>query len=294
MPTIAERSCKSLKRILFGTDFSPVAERATSYARALALSFSAMVEIVHVFDADIFLDDDEPRLRTLSDRLANRAGRLQALTTAFSSSGIKTTTSLSCDCPAWTGLLKVAEADRADLIIAATRSKAQLKRVFAGSTVEKLIRHSARPVLTIGPHVESAADGPLSFRRIVYGTDFSPEAEKAADCALSFAAHDGARLYACHVMAPRTDHSKTAVSAEGDVREALERQISKSSLGAYGCELTIGEGDPANAILALAAEVNADLIVLGARRSSFWLTHVERGVSLEVLAQAHCPVLTIH
>ena len=58
--------------------------------------------------------------------------------------------------------------------------------------------------------------------------------------------------------------------------------------------MTIGEGDPANAILALAAEVNADLIVLGARRSSFWLTHVERGVSLEVLAQAHCPVLTIH
>jgi nucleotide-binding universal stress UspA family protein len=95
-------------------------------------------------------------------------------------------------------------------------------------------------------------------------------------------------------MEPGANHAETTVSAEKDVRGTLERLISESSLGAYGCELTIGEGEPANAILALAEKVDADLIVLGSRRSSFWLTHVERGVSLEVLAQARCPVLTIH
>ena len=58
-----------LKRIVFGTDFSPVADTAATYARGLALSFAASVDVVHVFDTDVYLDDAEPRLRTLDDRL---------------------------------------------------------------------------------------------------------------------------------------------------------------------------------------------------------------------------------
>jgi len=46
--------------------------------------------------------------------------------------------------------------------------------------------------------------------------------------------------------------------------------------------------------LAVAEKVKADLIVMGPRKHSFWLTHVRRGVTLEVLAQATCPVLTVH
>ena len=64
MPPVATFRCTSLKRIVFGTDFSPVAERAATCARGLALSFSAKVDVVHVFDTDLFLDDDEPRLRS--------------------------------------------------------------------------------------------------------------------------------------------------------------------------------------------------------------------------------------
>jgi hypothetical protein len=33
---------------------------------------------------------------------------------------------------------------------------------------------------------------------------------------------------------------------------------------------------------------------MGPRKHSFWLTHVKRGVTLEVLAHATCPVLTVH
>lgn len=294
MPPVATFRCTSLKRIVFGTDFSPVAERAATYARGLALSFSAKVDVVHVFDTDLFLDDDEPRLRTFDERLEARSKRLEALGETFSGMGIRTKTELAVAQPSWTGLLKAAEEDGADLILVATRSKAQLKRLFVGSTVEELIRHSSQPVLTVGPHVAAAGDGPLSFKRIVYATDFSAESEKAAQCALSFAAHDDASVYVCHVIDCRANPPETTAAAEGDVRENLERLIAESSLGTYGCELTIAYGAPAQAILSLAEKVKADLIVLGPRRHSFWLTHVKRGVSLEVLAQARCPVLTIH
>ena len=78
------------------------------------------------------------------------------------------------------------------------------------------------------------------------------------------------------------------------MREKLEQVMAASSLGAYGCELEIAFGAPAESILALAEKVKADLIVMGPRKHSFWLTHVKRGVTLEVLAQATCPVLTVH
>jgi len=193
--------------------------------------------------------------------------------------------------PSWSGLLKAAEKEEADLIVVATRSKAQLKRVFVGSTVEELIRQAPQPVLTVGPRV-LAADGPVEFKRIVYATDFTPEADKAAQAALLFAGHGKANLYVCHVI-PCRENSEDG-PAEGDVRENLERLLAASSLGAYGCELEIAYGAPAESILALAEKVKADLIVMGPRKHSFWLTHVQRGVTLEVLAQATCPVLTVH
>ncbi len=281
-----------LERIVFGTDFSPVAERAATYAKGLALSFGASVDLVHVFDTDVYLDDAEPRLRTLDDRLAVRSEKLEALAKTFSSKGVRTKTELPVVRPSWSGLLKAARTEDADLIVVATRSKAQLKRVFVGSTVEELIRQAAQPVLTVGPRVPAAADGPLEFKRIVYATDFTPEAEKAAQAALLFAGHGVARIHVCHVIHCRANAEE--VPSEGDAREHLERLMAASSLGKYGCELEIEYGEPAESILALAERVKADLIVMGPRKHSFWLTHVKRGVTLEVLARATCPVLTVH
>jgi nucleotide-binding universal stress UspA family protein len=286
-----------LKRIVFGTDFSPVAERAATYATGLALSFSASVDVVHVFDTDVYLDDAEPRLQTLDDRLAVRSEKLEELAKTFVAKGLQTKTFLPVVRPSWSGLLQAAEAEKADLIVVATRSKAQLKRVFVGSTVEELIRQAPQPVLTVGPRVPAAADGPVEFRRIVYATDFSPEAEKAAQAALLFAEHGEANIYVCHVIDSRGDPEESAAERnvrENEVREDLERLMAASPLGAYGCELEVAFGAPAESILALAEKVSADLIVMGPRKHSFWLTHVKRGVTLEVLARATCPVLTVH
>jgi nucleotide-binding universal stress UspA family protein len=282
----------ALQRIVFGTDFSPVADRAATYARGLALSFAASVDVVHVFDPDVYLDDAEPRLRTLDDRLAVRSEKLDELAKRFVATGVRATTELPMVRPGWSGLLKAAETYKADLIVVATRSKAQLKRVFVGSTVEELIRHASQPVLTVGPHVAAAAAGALAFKRIVYATDFTPEAEKAAKAALLFAEQGGAEIHVCHVIDCRANQE--GASAEGDVRANLERLMDASPLAEHGCELDIAYGEPAAAILALAEKVKADLIVMGPRKHSFWLTHVRRGVTLEVLAQATCPVLTVH
>jgi nucleotide-binding universal stress UspA family protein len=58
-------------------------------------------------------------------------------------------------------------------------------------------------------------------------------------------------------------------------------------------ECVIEYGNTAEAILELADRVHADLIVLGARKASFWLQYVEAGLTPAVLAAATCPVLTV-
>jgi nucleotide-binding universal stress UspA family protein len=143
-------------------------------------------------------------------------------------------------------------------------------------------------VLTVGPSVAPAPeDKPLFFERIIYATDFSPEAAKAAVFALSFAQDSGARLLLCYV------HAGMEKFVDGAFKDALRRLVPETSYDWCNPEFVVEHGEAANAILGLAERVDADLIVLGARKSAFWLTHFERGVTSNLLAQAHCPVMTI-
>jgi len=58
-------------------------------------------------------------------------------------------------------------------------------------------------------------------------------------------------------------------------------------------ECVVEHGKASEAILALAKRVDADLIVLGARKASFWVEFVRTGLTPALLAEATCPVLTV-
>jgi nucleotide-binding universal stress UspA family protein len=138
----------------------------------------------------------------------------------------------------------------------------------------------------VGPHATTPGDAPLVFQNIVYATDFSAEAAKAAVYALSFAQDSGSHLYFCYVLGLQIDAAAKREFVEGAFQSALKRMIPESSYDWCSPKCVVEHGDAAKAILELAERVHADLIVLGARKASFWLTHVERGVTPDLLAQA--------
>jgi nucleotide-binding universal stress UspA family protein len=166
----------------------------------------------------------------------------------------------------------------ADLIVLGTTSKHGLMKLALGSTAEEVIRTAYCPVLTVGPHVRRPGEGPVSFRRIVYATDFSAQAAKGADLALALGRTEGAKVYLCHVLGDKA--AKKALVPEG---------------AHCWCdpECVVEHGKAAEAILALAKRVDADLIVLGARKASFWVEFVRTGLTPALLAEATCPVLTV-
>jgi nucleotide-binding universal stress UspA family protein len=292
MPVL-QRVSVSLKNILFATDFSTASDLAAAYAKALALNFRSTVEIVHAFDPAVVTTYVEAILGVpAKDRRGVVNENLASLQRDFSATGIQATTALPEGHKPHVAVLKLARDHETDLIVAGTHSRWGLERLVIGSTAEDLIRNAACPVLTVGPHARKPEPGPLVFRTIIYATDFSVEAAKAAVYALSFAQDSGAHLYFCHV-APTGSTTDENVLLDARFKADLKRMIPESSYEWCTPKTAVIHGDAAEGILELAERVHADLIVLGARNASFWLTHIEHGLTPDLLAEASCPVMTV-
>ena len=288
MPVIDDRPAVSLNKIMYATNFSPVADQAGSYVKALARRFGSTVEIAHALHSV----EDDPSL-PVDDMQKEYARRLSRKQGEFRDLGIKAFVSQSSEYPMAGALLLMERQSAPDLIVAGTSSKSALDRFLLGSTAEQLIREAVSPVLTIGPNAKPPKDGPLVFERIVFAADFSDASNKAAGIALALAQDSGAHLWIVHV--PGTE-SNRSIDKEGEraFLEKLARYIPQEAYEWCAPEYTVEHGKPAQAILNVANRVKADLIVMGARQRSFWLIHLRRGVTQDVLAQAACPVLTVH
>ena len=136
------------------------------------------------------------------------------------------------------------------------------------------------------------------FRRVLFSTDFTTEAQAAAPYAISMAQENQAKLLLLHVM-PDPDPNKSKKTPQDSVANAMHQLYEIVPLEAeLWCrpEPTVRFGNPAERILEAAHELEADLIVLGVRGAARHLrvaTHLERTTAHKVVAHAPCPVLTV-
>jgi nucleotide-binding universal stress UspA family protein len=290
MPLVPTQVNVTLDKILLATDFSLPSEKAAAYARAVARRFNSTVEVAHCFNPSVVISPEDAIVGYtphMKEQLA--AETLESIRDQFTSCGINATAVTHESHSPAHDLVEIAKKDSVDLIVAGTASHTGLGRLILGSTAEGLIRNAPCPVLTVGPNaVPAPEDKPLFFERIIYATDFSPEAAKAAVFALSFAQDSGANLLLCYVYSGTSNPI-----VDEAFKDALRRLVPETSYDWCNPEFIVEHGEAPTAILDLAERINADLIVLGARKASFWLTHFERGVTPNLLAQARCPVMTI-
>lgn len=294
MALMEDRVSVSLDRLLVATDFSPASEKAASYAKGLAQRFGSTVEVAHIFDPSVVSSYAEAIVGLpIRDRREATSSALAQVRKDFETSGIRAETALTEGHRPFAYLLKLARERGADLIVAGTESKSGVARFVLGSTAEELIRNAEIPVITVGPRVQPPEAGPLVFKSIIFATDFSEESVRAAAYALSFAQDSGAHLYFCYVLSNGLDIAAKQDLLDEAFKAFLNRMIPQSSYDWCSPECVVEHGDAAKAILELATKVHADLIVLGARKASFWLTHIVHGLTPDLLAQATCPVMTV-
>jgi nucleotide-binding universal stress UspA family protein len=93
-------------------------------------------------------------------------------------------------------------------------------------------------------------------------------------------------------VAPADRHEDADAAGYG--RERLEQARAILSERGLEAELVASTGQPAEAIVKLAEERGADLIVVGMRRKGFFERLVEGSVAQDVMRRATCDVLAVH
>jgi nucleotide-binding universal stress UspA family protein len=282
----------SLDNILFATDFSASAGTAKAYVQALAERYRSQVRLMHV--VDLSAASEAPGADFSIDVL-RKVGResLSRLKSEPDWEKIPVETVLSEAVDPAAAILEATEQGSTNLLVIGTRGHKGLATLVLGSTAERLIHQARFPILTIGPAVRPPKQ-PLSFQKIVYATDFSPEAAKACVFALSFAQDFGAHLFLCHVLPePAGIHEAGDHELNARFTNALHRLVPDVAREWCEPECVLEHGYAADGILLLAQRVKADLIVIGTRRTSHWFDNFKTGVAFQVISSSQCPVLTI-
>jgi universal stress protein A len=137
----------------------------------------------------------------------------------------------------------------------------------------------------------------MNAATILYPTDFSTSGHVALEMATSLARDRGATLVILHVEEPPMAYGggEMYYGVEEPDRAELERMLHDVMPTDPGvpCEHKLVIGSPAHAIVEVAKEENAAMIVM-ATHGRTGLTRLLMGsVAEEVVRKANCPVLTV-
>jgi nucleotide-binding universal stress UspA family protein len=298
----------SLKNVLFATDFSATSEAAFPYATAICRHFGSMLHTAHVLsDASLLMMTggvDYVSMSTIyEDAHTEAKGKLDHISGRLE--GIPHRNYVRHG-QVWKNLSEIVEENGIDLIVLGTHGRTGLGKLLLGSVAENILRHSPCPVLTVGPKVSGRAKLPefqnrgrdlapveLELRQIVFATNFAQNSALIAQKAISLAEEFRARLTLLHVIEDYTQLGSRPGPIEDGIRR-LHDLIPKDAALQYLPETLLEFGSAPDCILTAASEREADMIVLGARSSvEVGTTHLPWSTAHHVIAQAHCPVLTI-
>lgn len=139
------------KKILFPTDFSEASEAAFQHAVALAQETGARLIIVHVEEPPLPYGESLATLPASVDQeLQKRLMSIQP------SEDVPCEHRLLIGDPA-SEIVRLAEAEKVDLIVMGTHGRTGLSRLIMGSVAEAVVRRASCPVYTIKQPQEAAA-----------------------------------------------------------------------------------------------------------------------------------------
>ncbi len=293
MSAVDSRTLVQLRNILWTTDFSSSSETALRYATSIARRYDSQIYVAHVIRPDVYhMVPPESLAETVEQTRLYAERQLGDLLISGRLHGIRHQVLLE-EGELWPTLCQLIEKHSIDLIVAGTHGRTGVRKLLLGSVAEEIFRMAWCPVLTVGPKASAEVPVESELRHILFASDFTPASERAAAHALSLAQEHQAHLTLLHVV----EESLGAAANTSLLRDFFLRRL--RALVPEDVELwcepefAVEWGTPAGVILNLAAERQADLIVLGVRRSGNFPGHLPPATAYKVVCTARCPVLTI-
>jgi nucleotide-binding universal stress UspA family protein len=280
---------KSISRILVGVDYSQPGAMAFDRALAISRAHGAQLVAVHAVPS--------------SERFGARGAERLALTTKLrrlaEAAGVKLRISVQHGEPARVILLH-ARTTAADLIVLGSHQRTGLDRAREASVAERVARDARAPVLV----VPASSTRRTAIGSIVVAVDFSAAADRALAHAVALAERAGSRLTLVHVVAspysttvPRYLHRFAGVEYWDLLARDAWRRLQETVLRYSGTGVSIRArvvgGDPPSAIARVAAETEADVIVLGVSRRGALARRVFGATAARVMRIASQPVFAV-
>ena len=179
------------------------------------------------------------------------------------------------------------------VIVVGTRGRGGFTELVLGSTCRSLLHDDRVPVIVVHP---AQAEVPERISRIVVGVDGTPGSLSAAAWAASLASRLDAEVIAVHVLPIGTgdwllpDTAAAMAEIQADLDGAWTTPINAAGIPH---RTVLMEGDPRKAILGVAGEVGAGLVVMG-RSSGHALGRWAVGnVAESVVRHAEIPVAVV-
>ena len=285
--------------ILVATDFSEDAGHAVARAAMIAAGVPARLSLLHVVSAPMLV-----ALRTMfgrsdpqdaGNRMIEEARQsLQALAAMLGSLDGE----VACEIRVGKVVDEVlAAAAQHDLLVLGPRGSNPLRDLILGTTAERLLAKSTRPVLV------ARQPGREPYRQVAVAMDFSPDSVAALRAAARLA--PGAELAAVHAFDLPFEGKLLAAGiredeiqhyraqARLDAMRGIERAASEAGLDPMRVSRVVQQGHAGRTVLEQAEHLGADLIVLGKHGESGLEELMLGSVTRHVLSDAKCDVLVV-
>ena len=281
-----------MKRILVATDFSERSDRAVRRATLLAKTSGASLSLVHV------IDDDQPRRILRAEQQAAEAVLAEQTRSLREIDGLECASRIVLGDP-FEGITAAVREDDADLLVIGPHRRQVLRDVFVGTTADRTIRASDRPVLMAngipaGPH-----------RHILVAVDLSGCSGDAVRAVQNLGLEAKAAVSVVHIFdAPAAGLMVRASSTEDEIQDYLadEEERASGELAAFLQDLDLkpmqrflkhNESSIAYTICAAAREVSADLIVVGTHGRTGIVKTLLGSVAAETLRSSDRDVMAV-
>jgi len=299
----------SFKNILFPTDFTPHARSALKYAAAFARETRGRVVLFSVQTGSVPANLMTLPERVLEDQdsrwLMQLRGQVRDLLRDPLFDGLEVEPVIVEGEPAPEIAKAVRDYD-IDLVTVVTHGRRGLARALFGSTAEEIISEAPCPVLTIRPPQHDFVEHrghqtQINLNRILLATNFRASSVPATQLARELAAGKQAELHAIYVIGDYFEQisvmfpegGRSALSRmRAEVKERME-VLAREDGGRI--KTHVAEGRPYAEIVGLAAEIDANLVVIGTTvHASLFGGAPALGSEIErVVRNAPCPVLCV-
>jgi len=282
------------ERLLLATDSSEFSEGAIREAVKMAKRCGSKLTAISVIETNPEFESTAPQvLEKLEKEVRSHLGTVQA---RAKQEGVACEVVVHEGEDSYKYIVDEAVAQKSTMIIMGRRGKKGFRRLVMGSTTSWTIGHSPCSVLVVPRNAQ------VEFKSVVVATDGSPHSSAAASEAIGIAKRNSAKLTVLAVV-PADIAMPTDIDFAAIQREKLadqEMQVAEKNAKAVkeaaqkagvDAQAFVMSGKPADAIMEIAKDKAADLIVVGSHGRTGLDRLLMGSVAERVIVLATCAVL---